>query len=627
MKGDFSRFTFDPRKHYTGVRMQQGRVQLDADWNEQVDILLDLIRGQQRDLVGQAATGAAAPGFAITLPEPDDESEDRSLPDFWIGAGRYYVEGILCENETPVLFSRQPDFPGAAAQVGVPAAHDQYLVYLDAWQRHITVVEDPSIREIALGGPDTTTRVKTVWQVKHLHIDGDPDENQRRCQAGELYSLPGWSQHMQQEHEKLCLAARMDPANDRPGQLENRLYRVELHASAGDHPTYKWSRDNGSVVFPFSHIERATATKKDNGCLRVTLESQGIDTYQLREGTWVELADDHTVLNGEPLPLCQVLKLDRNIVTLQAKKERVEQVWEEFCGPALAHPLLRRWEDDAKPVPSDGQGWLLLEKGIQVHFSDTGASRPGDYWMIPARSRSESGIEWPQENGQPQYQPAHGSMHAYAPLALLQFNQGQWVVSPNKTAEFESLPQVKASLSDTNSRLAGLVERLRSFEDQVDGLAQSTHVFEVVRSSKVLGKGDVVSLDRDAIERLSAIDPFVAIPVRHASAKDGKLVLGVVWEANEEESSETTYRVVVHGRARCKVIGRVEPGDLLVPAEEEGHARRARWYERSEMIIGKAVSFTRFAPKVMEQIEEGKRKVGPSLDRQPGTVEVLVALG
>ena len=38
MKGDFTRFSFDPAKHYSGVRMQQGRVQLDADWNEQQSI-------------------------------------------------------------------------------------------------------------------------------------------------------------------------------------------------------------------------------------------------------------------------------------------------------------------------------------------------------------------------------------------------------------------------------------------------------------------------------------------------------------------------------------------------------------------------------------------------------------
>ena len=37
-RGDFSRDTFDPSKHFLRVLMQQGRVSLDADWNEQTDI-------------------------------------------------------------------------------------------------------------------------------------------------------------------------------------------------------------------------------------------------------------------------------------------------------------------------------------------------------------------------------------------------------------------------------------------------------------------------------------------------------------------------------------------------------------------------------------------------------------
>ncbi len=33
MKADFSRNTFDPGKHYSRVLEQQGRVQVDADFN------------------------------------------------------------------------------------------------------------------------------------------------------------------------------------------------------------------------------------------------------------------------------------------------------------------------------------------------------------------------------------------------------------------------------------------------------------------------------------------------------------------------------------------------------------------------------------------------------------------
>jgi hypothetical protein len=37
VKGDFTRFLFDPLKRYVGVLLQQGRVILDADWNELAD--------------------------------------------------------------------------------------------------------------------------------------------------------------------------------------------------------------------------------------------------------------------------------------------------------------------------------------------------------------------------------------------------------------------------------------------------------------------------------------------------------------------------------------------------------------------------------------------------------------
>ena len=49
MKGDFTRDLFDPTKHYSGVLMQQGRVQLDADWNEQ-----DSIQRNRTDLIRYA---------------------------------------------------------------------------------------------------------------------------------------------------------------------------------------------------------------------------------------------------------------------------------------------------------------------------------------------------------------------------------------------------------------------------------------------------------------------------------------------------------------------------------------------------------------------------------------------
>ena len=54
LRHDGSRFTsiYNRRKNYLRILMQQGRVQLDADWNEQVDTLLYHLQTLTSDLVG-----------------------------------------------------------------------------------------------------------------------------------------------------------------------------------------------------------------------------------------------------------------------------------------------------------------------------------------------------------------------------------------------------------------------------------------------------------------------------------------------------------------------------------------------------------------------------------------------
>jgi hypothetical protein len=74
-------------------------------------------------------------------------------------------------DEVPVALDQQPDLPGMALS---GPADGFYLAYLDVWQRHITALEDEGIREVALNGPDTATRTRTVWQVKLL-IERNPN--------------------------------------------------------------------------------------------------------------------------------------------------------------------------------------------------------------------------------------------------------------------------------------------------------------------------------------------------------------------------------------------------------------------------------------------------------------------
>ena len=160
MKGDFTRSTFKPKKHYSGVRQQQGRVQVDADFNEYVDIQAHLRHTALGDVIGLCGGPQDNAGFQITV------GTDGLL----IGQGRYYVDGILCENDEPVLVANQPDLPDQT--LSTAPASGYYLAYLNVWPRHITVLEDKDIREVALGGTDTATRTKTVWQVRLSRAGG-----------------------------------------------------------------------------------------------------------------------------------------------------------------------------------------------------------------------------------------------------------------------------------------------------------------------------------------------------------------------------------------------------------------------------------------------------------------------
>ena len=86
----------------------------------------------------------------------------------------------------------------------------------------------------------------------------------------------------------------------------------------------------------------------------------------------MELADDVTLLDGRPFPLCQVKDLDtaQAWVTVQPDDDRLSQIL-KICEREMRHPLLRRWEDDVKATSAvmgtandSTDGWLPLENGI-----------------------------------------------------------------------------------------------------------------------------------------------------------------------------------------------------------------------------------------------------------------------
>src|SRR5262245_25192944 len=133
MKADLTRLTFDKTKHYRAVQQQQGRVQLDSDWNEQLDITSHRIETETIDVVGTCGAPMHADGFRLVanaagLTAAETARPENKTPpavgagDLLITGGRYYAGGVLAENEKICLASAQPDLPSVAdaTKLGAP---------------------------------------------------------------------------------------------------------------------------------------------------------------------------------------------------------------------------------------------------------------------------------------------------------------------------------------------------------------------------------------------------------------------------------------------------------------------------------------------------------------------------
>jgi hypothetical protein len=442
-RGDFTRDTFHRANHFCRVLMQQGRVQLDADWNEQTSILLHFMRSLGADLIGQHG-GPAGTGFAISVANANNQS------DLQIGPGHYYVDGILCEASQPpnagqaasLSYLNQPDCPKPAP---LPTA-GSVLVYLDVWERHVACAQNGRLREVALGGPDTATRAMVVCQVKFikdLPAGVPPSGKKWQWPVGNSISDVDWSNWVSlwQPGNRGYLKAQVqsgqtvtDPCVISPESsyrgTENQLYRVEIHnggtvsaavtSAAQMGPSFKWSRENGSVIFPI--LKLATSANQTT----VTLAGLGRDSnLGLQVNDWAEVVDDNSSLSGSVDSLLQVVAIDsvNLVVTLAGTSSIV------VAQPPNTHPILRRWDGTAPITESNGSlpaNWLSLEDGIQIQFQPAASGpanqyRSGDFWLIPARVATGQ-VEWPQQPGGqgPAQLPPHGIEHHYAPLAFFQ---------------------------------------------------------------------------------------------------------------------------------------------------------------------------------------------------------------
>ena len=442
---DISRMAFDPHKHYAGVQLQQGRVIIDDDWNDSQRITDENSRRLKVDIVGPG--GSPDEGFHISNPR----ISSKGNIDFDISEGSFYLGGLILEMEHKGAYRTQKDW------LNLPATHhakpdlanpgDERLdiVYLQAWQQSVGAVEDHELLEVALGGPDTSGRIRnmqrvdlladvppeacrTVWE-KFIEVTKARKEGIINTEYERIPDVKLTVSYLDLDNEdNLCSPSVID------GYLgaENQSIRVQLVDR--DHIT--WGFDNAS------HLYRVEVIADENGNRNIVkLISEPKDqAHWPLAGQIVEILPWSAVLpNGEKVADTQghlsrigssYNPKDRKIALTTPLDDRFGNHWTarpdkaELEKPSV-YLFMRVWNRGAdrtsepKIKVTPGTPVSLGHTGLQVTL--TGEDRvPGDHWILAARPETPNKIvPWELENGM----APQGVRYFFAPLALIRWRK------------------------------------------------------------------------------------------------------------------------------------------------------------------------------------------------------------
>lgn len=401
MKGDFSRFTYNPLNNYLSVLKQQGRVEIDSDWNEQSEIILENFRRAVCDILGP-----------FTIPTNPDSNFDNlkalsisdfkvgagGIIDFKIGSGYVYIGGYPYQLPLETRYSTQQDFP----EPEITQIQGDILVYLEAWERSISYIDDDIIREPALGGPDTDLRNKLIGQVKIIGISGIDSPLEACRYLDSIKSQSNIHLTLQIEQSSLQTSMSFGEIEIAGGMIPSNLhYRIELHrglnSDGSQSDGFKWSDENGAIAV------RALKALDTRHILIDELEQ--VTGESLKQGDWVEVTNMVTELRRSGSQMAKIESLETAsaglLVTLDSdihpiltrRKNGVRSGLDQGLAPRL-----RRWSGYVAPLTL--KTVYDLGRGIKAIFGSAEKKligEPADYWAYAIRDRDYNKQHAPQK--------------------------------------------------------------------------------------------------------------------------------------------------------------------------------------------------------------------------------------
>jgi hypothetical protein len=492
MKGDLTRMTFRQERHYSGVVMQQGRVQLDADWNEQVDIDTHLDQTTRVDVIGRCGMPEDDAGFEVT-PSPDQS-------DLLLSPGRAYVDGIVCENDdSPISAEKleagqaqlaalvtdgrvltegtwidisatgvgpfsariesvdaadlEIDFAPALAGADLTSLQNAGDAVVRRTGSYLTQPDYPGVPPPA--SPPTTgcTAYLDVWErhvtaledseIREIALGG-PDTASRTQTVWQVKlqrlgdptadltcaTVPDWSSFIDESTALL----RAAPSRRRRPPTCARSRRARDTGGSRNQLYRVEIHDSGSVnsaTFVWSRENGSVVVGAQVTDLdEITVTSLGRDdVLGLAPGDWVELTDETHELAGSPGELLRITSIAGNVLTVDTSSSGSLDGTQFPTGPKV-----RRWDDPdgarTVAIVNTNDGFLALEDGVEVRFETGRHYETGDYWLIPART-ANGDVDWPESGAAPVAplaRPPEGIAHHYCKLALLRLSSETWEV-------------------------------------------------------------------------------------------------------------------------------------------------------------------------------------------------------
>jgi hypothetical protein len=435
MAHDLSRSAFDPRvpKHWNGVQVQQGRLLSDDDWNEAGAIDREELRRTRVQTIG--AVGSPDTGFQVAAPKITANHIDFNLL-----PGTMYVGGHRVTLEQTEAFSLQKDWLAQLPADRPDMAGTERIdaVYLEVWQQPVTAVEDAELTEVALGGPDTSVRLRTMRRVRLLaNVGTENCSDAWTAVKATLGTLSAESELISGASLKVGYLANAGPGADlcspstQAGYLgaENQAIRVEIGSGGGK---LLWSYDNASPVY------RVRVTTEGGAQVIRFLQPPKDEAHWPVSGQSVELLPWSAVLpNGEKVAettggfLAKVATsydtTTQTITTTPTVPTTFGTTWQSRADAASlgtaqdSYFFLRVWNRGGDVLsPNEitfttGTPLALTGTGITVTLTGSGF-RPGDYWIIAARPESPAQVvPWRLETGM----PPEGTRRFYAPLGII----------------------------------------------------------------------------------------------------------------------------------------------------------------------------------------------------------------